>query len=68
MRILGLSKGNWKESGDCYSEGFRFMGVGGGRGQRAITLVLDPEIAKHMTSVAHECGDRIEKVKIEDFG
>ena len=65
LNILGLSEVKWKKSGDCYFEGYRFISVGGGRGQRGVAIVLDPETAQRVTNVVQDCGDRIVKVKIE---
>ena len=55
----------WKNSGDCDFERYRFINVGGGKGQRGVAIVLDRETAMRVTSLVQNCGDRLLKVKIE---
>ena len=46
FNILGLSGVKWKKSGDCYYEGYRFISDGGGKGEHAIAIILDQEMAR----------------------
>src|SRR6476661_4071843 len=65
LNVLGLCEVKWKKSDDCYSEGFRFINVGGGAGRNGVAVVLDPATAKRVTNVEVEYGDRLVKVKVE---
>ena len=51
LNILGLSEVKWKKSGDCYFEGYRFISVGGGRGEHGVAIILDQEMARRVVNI-----------------
>ena len=65
LNILGLSEVKWKKSGDCYFEGYRFISVGGGRGEHGVAIILDQEMARRVVNIEQEHGDRLIKIEIE---
>ena len=65
LNILGLREVKWKKSGDCYFEGYRFISVGGGRGEHGVAIILDQEMARRVVNIEQEHGDRLIKIEIE---
>ena len=65
LNILGLSEFKWKKSGYCYFERYRFISVGGGKGENGVAIILDQEMARRVVFIEKENGDRLIKIEKE---